>query len=1286
MPWRRITLYLVTGIAALLLIAIVLLLTVDFGRFKNQIESAVTNALERELRIEGPLHARLGRNIEIYAERASLANPDGSTEPYFVTAERLDISINTWSLIRDPLVINRADAEGIEMNLEVNEDGSASWEFEGLVTEEKKEEETIRPRLPVVLDDVEIRDSAVSFRGPARNKPLEIEIESLQAIQEDDEIRVSLEGLLNGTPISLDKTTGPVANIVNLRDVETTLKGTIGEIVIQGFSKFDDLLEPRRPEIRVDIHGPNAEYLSEILEMPVITRGPMEFEARVEPKGEQMQLSIVSVYGEFDLRVDGEFNDLQQRTDAALDFFADGPDIGSITRPFGLEYEHVDPFELRGKLSRIENELRIEEVFATIGESRLTAEGFFGEFPSTRGAQFKLEATGPDFGRFNRLFGLPGKLRGKFTTTLELAPQDDGRTRVVLEARAPHVELIVNGALSAEPEFVGSTATVHMKGPDIGTVAAAAGAANLPAEPFEIQGDVARDPDGYKLQDLRAHVGDDILKVDGFVANQPLAGQTKLTIDVQGSDLGASVLALGGAADDLPKGAYHLRGRVEPEEDGLRLRGFEAAVGDNQEYELNLDGLLTREPSFVNSEVSVTAHGASLSAFADLLGIQGIPDYPFDVTADMRRGDGRTFVNHGDFEVGNVDVQFSGFAGDKPLEQEAKLTFDASVTDLRAVIGTFDVATDMLPPGDLTVSGSLHSVNERVSADGIVATMNDATLKFDGAVGLPPEFEGTGLHFNAEGKDLSRLLPEDFMHPALHNDFAAEGTLTLKDGMLAVGEIGARLGNTRLRGDISLTVEPPLERGSFSLRSDSPNLFELLKIPDEKPVPDAVAMRFTGRGSWTENYWNFDEFDLRAGKGSLIIIGSLDGPPDFDRTDLQVELNAHSLRNASALAGRELPDQPARLTAHLLGSRNEMVMENFDLTLGDSDLSGQFHMYAGDSPKIELDVQSKLFDISEFQPDPADQEPESQPEKKKERLIPDTPLPMEQLQRYDADVDVEVGELRTRTQVARDLALLATLQGGALKIDRFGFIGQRGGKLEATASLAPNATGVPDLNVAVTGNGMTMGLTAETDEELRQLPVYDVQAELQGRGATVRELAGSMNGFVRLVGGSGRVKQGSLGFLTEDFLSKMLETINPFAKTDPYVGVDCTAVLLTIDDGVATGKPALVQQTDKVRILADASVDLKTEELDAGFSTTPRKGLGISLSNLVNPYVRVSGTLAKPSLAMDTTGVLVEGGAAVATVGLSIVAKSFHDRFLTAKDPCAKAVADADKLRAGSGE
>jgi hypothetical protein len=61
----------------------------------------------------------------------------------------------------------------------------------------------------------------------------------------------------------------------------------------------------------------------------------------------------------------------------------------------------------------------------------------------------------------------------------------------------------------------------------------------------------------------------------------------------------------------------------------------------------------------------------------------------------------------------------------------------------------------------------------------------------------------------------------------------------------------------------------------------------------------------------------------------------------------------------------------------------------------------------------------------------------------------------------------------------------------------------------------------------------------------------------------------------------------------------------------------------------------------------------------------------------------VTGTLASPRIGVDPKGVLFSGGAAVATLGVSIIAKGVWDRMFRAEDPCAVAADEAARLEAG---
>ncbi len=57
------------------------------------------------------------------------------------------------------------------------------------------------------------------------------------------------------------------------------------------------------------------------------------------------------------------------------------------------------------------------------------------------------------------------------------------------------------------------------------------------------------------------------------------------------------------------------------------------------------------------------------------------------------------------------------------------------------------------------------------------------------------------------------------------------------------------------------------------------------------------------------------------------------------------------------------------------------------------------------------------------------------------------------------------------------------------------------------------------------------------------------------------------------------------------------------------------------------------------------------------FETTPRKGIGVSVTDYITPFAKLEGILNSPRITLDREGTVVEGGAAVVTLGLSILAK-----------------------------
>jgi len=101
-----------------------------------------------------------------------------------------------------------------------------------------------------------------------------------------------------------------------------------------------------------------------------------------------------------------------------------------------------------------------------------------------------------------------------------------------------------------------------------------------------------------------------------------------------------------------------------------------------------------------------------------------------------------------------------------------------------------------------------------------------------------------------------------------------------------------------------------------------------------------------------------------------------------------------------------------------------------------------------------------------------------------------------------------------------------------------------------------------------------------------------------------------------------------------------------------------------------------------MRVLADAVVDVETEEIKIAFQTLPRKGVSmLSVGEVLNPYIGVFGTFSKPVIRIDQKSAFVAGGAAAATAGVSILAKGLWDRIKQSGDACERAATYAEQVR-----
>ena len=189
------------------------------------------------------------------------------------------------------------------------------------------------------------------------------------------------------------------------------------------------------------------------------------------------------------------------------------------------------------------------------------------------------------------------------------------------------------------------------------------------------------------------------------------------------------------------------------------------------------------------------------------------------------------------------------------------------------------------------------------------------------------------------------------------------------------------------------------------------------------------------------------------------------------------------------------------------------------------------------------------------------------------------------------------------------------------------------------------------------------------------VPPLSLAMDIRTHGSSPRQMASGANGQLLLTQGAGKTRSGLLAAYGGGVVGQLAQKLNPFAKDDPFMKLDCTVARADIVNGKVTVKPVLLQ-SEKVTITADGTIDLHTEQLLLDFNTRPREGIGVSPGMFTNPFIKLEGTLASPRIGVGAKGV-ASGAVAAATGGMSVVAGGLVDRAAGEKDLCGETLAAA---------
>lgn len=434
------------------------------------------------------------------------------------------------------------------------------------------------------------------------------------------------------------------------------------------------------------------------------------------------------------------------------------------------------------------------------------------------------------------------------------------------------------------------------------------------------------------------------------------------------------------------------------------------------------------------------------------------------------------------------------------------------------------------------------------------------------------------------------------------------------------------------------------------------------------PVFGKYSLKSNGILTVKAQDYLFQDWTVQFKDTKLYLDGSIGRGPNTG-TELSIKAAGASL--ASLDPGLPAIPFEAALIAKL--ASDQLALDSIDATFGESDVSGAIEAHLGDKTAIGGQLQSKRLDLTPFAVDervakekPAQNSSKGQPES--EFVFVGESLPLETLNSIDLDVQSNISQLTYRNVTLADVATGVKLKHGSLHLTNR-FRGSHGGHSASDITLtATSHTAKLDMDVKM--RNMLINLMSGNAAKPSQIPPVGITLDIESTGDSPRALAASATGRLLVTQGKGRIENDLINKVHSDIVAQLFGALNPFSKKDKFTTLDCTILGFEINKGKMdiTG---MLFQTEKIKALGTGDIDLNTEALNIKFNTKPRAGVGVTADALVTPFVKLAGTLTSPSVALNQTGILVAGGAAVATGGLSLLTQSAANRVTGVQDSCA---------------
>ena len=905
---------------------------------------------------------------------------------------------------------------------------------------------------------------------------------------------------------------------------------------------------------------------------------------------------------------------------------------------------------------------------ARVDNFAFSAAGHIDDLLRPHRPELQFTATAPDINELLRALGVKAAGSGAIDLSGSLRLAEQQALVLDLRGQLGRATIEASGRFSDLQNLEQMDLDLYASGEDIRPIFAALGIQETRESPFMVRLDAQRNGKSLRVEKAEVLFGEARLNLAARMPEFPALDDANIQLDMSGPDIEhfRSIFDLPGAAT----GAFSLGFSIGVADDGIEIVNLKL---QSSLFHLQANGSLGQPASYFGTRLRFHLASDSLQRTAGAYGIGGLPDEPVELEGGIEyTADGIRIGETLQARIRQARVTADGLI--KPVRGAlgSDLQFEVSGTDLAELVGAF-ATSDYLPAQPFRLGGQLQLQRDGYRLRGVHGSVGTSEIRVDGLLAANTGLVGSGFDFSAAGAAFEEFVDHVGDISVIPGPYELGGRIEFQPDTIGLQDFQLH----RAGGDVELNYEfglPASRRwANFELRAHGPDVRSVLRNA-HRFAADEAPFSIDVHGERRGTDWAFRELAVTVGAATLTASGDLDLNGDDAATRFELQLDVPDVAALGSIDGNRLLQHSLALQAQLRGRGGVLEIDNMVAALGPNKVKAKVRFQPGAIPEIVLDLDSEsLVNAPWF----AEREPKQAPvvAGTDGRLIPDIEIPFAAMAKINVEIELDVATLQKDQLELHDVSLRGSLRDGVLDVSELG-LRAKSGALTGRAQLAPGES-LGSAMLQLVARDFAPGL-AGINQDLGMKG--DIDVNLRATGNDLRTLLANANGVVFASARGGRVADNkTMQRLYGDMADQIVGAINPFQKTEPYTSFECIVIPLEVVNGTVTSSPSSLASTDKIRVVSTSVIDLKTEKIEMNMRTTPKKGITISAGEVLNPYLKIVGTLAAPRLAVDEKGVLVSGGVAVATGGLSILARAAWDRLSRSDDACDEATTEGRK-------